>query len=593
MKNQHSPRYLIGIAIAVSIFANLMLLDMETFNILSLSRGNELERISIQLEEYAENFGLVNGATLSNLALSVDEISRFNNLVSPKKLHLLMFLNLAVFCILIVALMVPEKIGAKVSRGESAKYTTGDGGIQDMAFDQSVHDIKTAASELEKILEPSISNSSDSQEMPLNLGLIFDIVSICDQIQEQMDLIDKSTLVSNGKIRELTAQCRDNAHFAKATRLEWDAIGIKLRQVREGHDKIRDLVSKLSGSVESTFSMISDCQKHDKGIYTQINKVKDQMAQVGESSRDGFKALDNMIHHITESKDDVIHASGLVNGLSERAEAIVNIIETIDDISEQTNLLALNASIEAARAGEQGQGFAVVAEEVRKLAARSSTATRTIADLLITIQDEAGLASTQLIKGTKAVEDAAEGVKQFGNTYRYAVNSSRISLTESNYLERDLSNHFKLLRTTAKKHSEIRSFFRNLDLSVDAQGEMSTQTSTGNNILTTHCDRLARLLGRQYHELNHCQKMVRHNSEHVGNLAKTCQTMKQNVLSLKNHFDKLDMDDLSHAKPKEKNKSIRDLALLKNSIKTLEIIKAPFVESSGDHGSKEEDLRAG
>jgi len=113
-------------------------------------------------------------------------------------------------------------------------------------------------------------------------------------------------------------------------------------------------------------------------------------------------------------RDQVESSAESILALAEQAQAIGEIIATVNDIAEQTNLLALNAAIEAARAGEAGRGFAVVADEVRKLAEHSRSATKDIAALIKAIQAETNEAVVVMEEGTKEVEGGATLADQAG-----------------------------------------------------------------------------------------------------------------------------------------------------------------------------------
>jgi methyl-accepting chemotaxis protein len=126
--------------------------------------------------------------------------------------------------------------------------------------------------------------------------------------------------------------------------------------------------------------------------------VAEASQQTKASAQHGAQAVRETVAGMAEINAVVTEAADKVQQLGKLGERIGQVVETIDDIAEQTNLLALNAAIEAARAGEHGKGFAVVADEVRKLAERSGRETKQIAELISQVQD----ATQQAVNAMKA-----------------------------------------------------------------------------------------------------------------------------------------------------------------------------------------------
>jgi len=163
--------------------------------------------------------------------------------------------------------------------------------------------------------------------------------------------------------------------------------------------------STTASAVEEVNATVVEVAQNAANVAASANKAKEQVLK-GHSIVTETK---EMMEKIAET---VSHSANTVRALGESSEQIGQIIQVIDDIADQTNLLALNAAIEAARAGEHGRGFAVVADEVRKLAEKTVKATKEIAEMIQNIQADTGGAVASMHEGVEQVEDGKKKAEE-------------------------------------------------------------------------------------------------------------------------------------------------------------------------------------
>ena len=278
-------------------------------------------------------------------------------------------------------------------------------------------------------------------------------VSSNDELAELANAIN----VMQSSLRETIASVSSSAERIATASEEFSATAA---EQASGAETQKDQANQVATAVQEMSSTVQQVSENS-------NKAAEASRKAAETARDGGSIVEDTLAKMRAIADSVGQTAMKVQELGRSSNQIGEIIGVIDDIADQTNLLALNAAIEAARAGEQGRGFAVVADEVRKLAERTSKATKEITQMIQNIQTETQSAVEAMQSGTKQVELGVESTTKAGSSLQEIIKSSE-----------QVGEMVMLIATAATQQASTTD---EINTSLEQIAKITQETATGAN----------------------------------------------------------------------------------------------------------------
>ena len=265
------------------------------------------------------------------------------------------------------------------------------------------------------------------------------------------DLTKRIDIKSKDELGELAAHV--NTFIENVQRI--------IKEVKDATDEVASGNNELAATMEELSTTFDSQAKQISDMVLSMDTVRDishETSQALDTNMDilegaatktqfGADQLNGVQQDMMTIKNETVSLETVISELAESSNQIGEILSVINDIANQTNLLALNAAIEAARAGEAGRGFAVVADEVRKLAERTQHATGEIESIIGSLQQKSNLASAEMTKSVESVQAGVDNIGETNEGFKSAVESVMDLHREMKSVAASVSNQYSTILT--------------------------------------------------------------------------------------------------------------------------------------------------
>jgi methyl-accepting chemotaxis protein len=287
-----------------------------------------------------------------------------------------------------------------------------------------------------------------------------------------------------------------------------EQMTVSIDQMAKNLESLAETVAETSGTVEEMTTFIASVAQNAEtlgqaaqrtsltvsGMASAVNDVAkiaeeaDRIsARASEDARTGGEAVARTIQGMKTISENMENTARVITGLGRRSQEIGKILEVIEEIADQTNLLALNAAIEAARAGEAGRGFAVVADEVRKLAERSVEATKEIGEVIRQVQQDTGEAVEAAKAGALETKEGIALADKAGAALRNIIES----------VSRSTQLMAQIAQATAKQSTasaEVRETVANMNTATDQVTSAVREQAEGSKQIRQAMENIRRIM---------------------------------------------------------------------------------------------------